>query len=59
MNFKKAYFHIGGLIEKYEIISYLLNLYNNEREKFIPKDKIIIIINNIVKRLKVIENENH
>lgn len=32
----KAFFHIAGLLEKYPIISTLLDIYQNERFKFIP-----------------------
>lgn len=37
---KKAYFHIAGLLEKYRIISELLNIYSNERYKFLPYAEI-------------------
>ena len=32
----KAFFHIAGLLEKYPIISTLLDIYQNESFKFIP-----------------------
>lgn len=35
----KAFFHIAGLLEKYPIISTLLDIYQNERFKFIPYER--------------------